>query len=125
MQVATAPNVIRDKLDLMGLEKALHNALKLKRPHRQEQQTESVSAGRVPYLNPRPQAAKLIRLGDVGPYLGISQNLVTRFVLAGAIKTMTNPLDRRLKLVSTRELDEFKQQLEEMQSARDMARSEQ
>lgn len=71
----------------------------------------------------KPGAHKLIRLGDVSRYLDISHGLVKKFVETGLIKTRTNPLDHRMKLVSTQELDEFKQWLREMENQRDEAKA--
>lgn len=72
----------------------------------------------------KSSADRLIRLGDVSRYLGVSHGLVKYFAETNLIKTRTNPLDRRMKLVSTRELDEFKHWLREMEEERDAAKTD-
>jgi excisionase family DNA binding protein len=55
------------------------------------------------------KAERLIRMGEVAAYLGVSQRVVERLVRQGQIKAVRDPLDNRRKLVSARELDELKQ----------------
>jgi DNA-binding MarR family transcriptional regulator len=50
----------------------------------------------------------LITLREARHLLGVSDNKVTSLVKAGLLKTYTNLLDRRKKLVSRAEVEELK-----------------
>jgi hypothetical protein len=58
-----------------------------------------------------PNPNRLIKVGDVGPYLGVGWRVVGRLFKEGMIKTTRDPLDHRRKLVRTSDLDRLKQQL--------------
>jgi hypothetical protein len=119
-QAIIVPEIIEARREDGGMSNSERPSLSVQgasRPLWSEQQTPSGSVESSP--PPQPQRDRLMRLGDVRQYLGVSEGMVARFVIAGAIRTMTNPLDRRLKLVSTRDLDEFKWQLGEMRKDRD------
>jgi hypothetical protein len=122
----TAPNNLGFPMRLedssAGIPERIVATPEMEESHVSKQQPRSRSTDSTQGMGPQPCIGRLIKLGDVAQYLGVSQGLVTRFVLTSAIRTVTNPLDRRLKLVSTRELDEFKRWLTEIEKETGMAR---
>lgn len=51
----------------------------------------------------------MIKLGDVGSYLGVGWRVMGKLLKEGRIKPIRDPLDHRRKLVSTADLDRLKQ----------------